>query len=493
VAEGCARGLLGLLPRLVQFMVPLLDDPRPLVRSITCWSLSRFSKWLVEAATGAAQGTTPPPGGAPDTMSKEYGQRQLDGVINALLRRILDNNKRVQEASCSAMATLEEQAGAAGELACRAETILQHLMVAFNHYQRKNLRILYDAIGTLADSIGSHLNKPQFMQGLLPPLLAKWDSLGHANRDVFPLMECVGSIINAVGAGFQPFAETVFNRCLILVQHQLQKLQQGGEMEQEFVVVSLDLMCALVEGLGASVEPLVANSQLLDMLLVLCADRSADVRQSAFELLGDLSKVCARHLVPSIEKILSLVQQNLAPEVVMQHENMSACNNACWAAGELVVRMRQEPAPLWPFVPSVVQCLIPLLQDKRLNNSLLENSTITIGRLGLVCPNQVSQLLPQFMLHWCEALRMIRDDKEKNDAFWGLCQLLHVNPSIGLSNFQPLCNAVASWMRFYDSDLMREVGKILSAYKDYMAEDWTRVWKGIDTPVREKLGQMFGL
>lgn len=93
----------------------------------------------------------------------------------------------------------------------------------------------------------------------------------------------------------------------------------------------------------------------------------------------------------------------------------------------------------------------------------------------------------------CEALRMIRDDKEKNDAFWGLCQLLHVNPSIGLSNFQPLCNAVASWMRFYDSDLMREVGKILSAYKDYMAEDWTRVWKGIDTPVREKLGQMFGL
>lgn len=105
------------------------------VRSITCWSLSRFSKWLVEAATGAAQGTTPPPGGAPDTMSKEYGQRQLDGVINALLRRILDNNKRVQEASCSAMATLEEQAGAAGELACRAETILQHLMVAFNHYQ----------------------------------------------------------------------------------------------------------------------------------------------------------------------------------------------------------------------------------------------------------------------------------------------------------------------------------------------------------------------
>lgn len=33
-------------------------------------------------------------------------------------------------------------------------------MFAFGKYQHKNLLILYDAIGTLADSVGHHLNQP---------------------------------------------------------------------------------------------------------------------------------------------------------------------------------------------------------------------------------------------------------------------------------------------------------------------------------------------
>ena len=36
------------------------------------------------------------------------GHAQFDSVLTGILRRILDNNKRVQEAACSAFATLEE-------------------------------------------------------------------------------------------------------------------------------------------------------------------------------------------------------------------------------------------------------------------------------------------------------------------------------------------------------------------------------------------------
>lgn len=38
--------------------------------------------------------------------------------------------------------------------------ILHVLVTAFGRYQAKNLLMLYDAIGTLADSVGNHLNKP---------------------------------------------------------------------------------------------------------------------------------------------------------------------------------------------------------------------------------------------------------------------------------------------------------------------------------------------
>ncbi|XP_057478503.1 transportin-1-like [Actinidia eriantha] len=135
-----------------------------------------------------------------------------------LLRRILDNNKRVQEAACSAFATLEEEA--AEELVPRLEIILQHLMFAFGKYQRRNLRIVYDAIGTLADAIGRELNEPKYLDIMTPPLIAKWQQLSNSDKDLFPLLECFTSIAQALGTGFSKFAQPVFQRCITIIQSQ---------------------------------------------------------------------------------------------------------------------------------------------------------------------------------------------------------------------------------------------------------------------------------
>lgn len=35
------------LPKLFPFLVQLMDDKRPLVRSISCWASSRLLPWLV--------------------------------------------------------------------------------------------------------------------------------------------------------------------------------------------------------------------------------------------------------------------------------------------------------------------------------------------------------------------------------------------------------------------------------------------------------------
>ena len=49
----------------------------------------------------------------------------------------------------------------------------QNLIFAFQKYQAKNLLILYDAIGTLADSVGRALNQPEHVNTLMPPLVEK--------------------------------------------------------------------------------------------------------------------------------------------------------------------------------------------------------------------------------------------------------------------------------------------------------------------------------
>ncbi|CAF97100.1 unnamed protein product [Tetraodon nigroviridis] len=165
IAEGCMQGMIPYLPELIPHLVQCLSDKKALVRSITCWTLSRYAHWVVSQP--------------PDTYLKP--------LMTELLKRILDSNKRVQEAACSAFATLEEEA--CTELVPYLAFILDTLVFAFSKYQHKNLLILYDAIGTLADSVGHHLNKPEYIQMLMPPLIQKWNQLKDEDKDLFPLLE----------------------------------------------------------------------------------------------------------------------------------------------------------------------------------------------------------------------------------------------------------------------------------------------------------------
>jgi hypothetical protein len=50
------------------------------------------------------------------------------------------------------------------ELVPYLDQIIPPLVEAFRKYQKNNLRILYDAIGTLADNVGHYLNEPKYVQ-----------------------------------------------------------------------------------------------------------------------------------------------------------------------------------------------------------------------------------------------------------------------------------------------------------------------------------------
>ncbi|KAJ9189516.1 hypothetical protein P3X46_000799 [Hevea brasiliensis] len=470
VAEGCINGLYPHLSQIVEFLIPLLDDKFPLIRSISCWTLSRFSKYIVQES------------------GHEKGFEQFDKVLMGLLRRILDTNKRVQEAACSAFATLEEEA--AEELAPRLDIILQHLMCAFGRYQRRNLRIVYDAIGTLADAVGAELNQPTYLEILMPPLIGKWQQLSNSDKDLFPLLECFTSIAQALGPGFSQFAEPVFQRCIHIIQSQhvakVDPVSAGVPYDKEFIVCSLDLLSGLAEGLGSGIESLVSQSSLRDLLLQCCMDNGTDVRQSAFALLGDLAKACAVHLRPRLHEFLDVAAKQLnTPKL---KETMSVANNACWAIGELAVKVHQEISPI---VMTIISCLVPILQhSEELNKSLIENSAITLGRLAWVCPELVSPHMEHFMQSWCIALSLIRDDIEKEDAFRGLCAMVRANPSGALSSLVFMCKAIASWHEIRSEELHNEVCQVLHGYKQMLGNGgWDQYMSALEPPVKEKLSK----
>jgi transportin-1 len=467
VAEGCYNGITPHLPELVPFLIASLSEKRALIRSITCWTLSRYSHWIVSQP------------------HDQYFQQ----LMEELLKRILDSNKRVQEAACSAFATLEEEA--CTELVPYLAYILQTLVFAFGKYQHKNLLILYDAIGTLADSVGNHLNRPEFIELLMPPLIGKWNSLQDEDKALFPLLECLSSVATALQAGFLPYASPVFCRCVGLVEKNLAQSvacmrnpEQYDPPEKDFMIVALDLLSGLAEGLEGAIESLVAESNILDLLCQCIQDPVAEVRQSSFALVGDLTKACFSHVKPFTNRFVPVLSQNLNPEFI------SVCNNATWAIGEVAIQMGNE---MTQYVPLVIPNLVTIINRPNTPKTLLENTAITIGRLGLVCPNDVAQHLQQFIRPWCTSLRNIRDNEEKDSAFRGVCSMIVVNPAGVVQDFIFFCDAVASWVD-PKQDLKEMFFKILHGFKNQVGEEnWKRFSDQFPPLLRETLFSQYAV
>ena len=98
----------------------------------------------------------------------------------------------------------------------------------------------------------------------------------------------------------------------------------------------------------------------------------AEVRQSAFALLGDLSKTCPATVLPNVAQFMPVVAANLDPRYV------SVCNNAAWAAGEMAVKLGGDEMEV--YIPTLVSPLVEIINRANSPRTLLENTSITLGR-----------------------------------------------------------------------------------------------------------------
>lgn len=479
VAEGCMAGIEPHLPTLVPMLLNMLHNKQPLVRSITCWTLGRYSSWC-------AGNDTP-----------EHLQQYFVPTLEGLLAMVLDNNKRVQEAGCSAFATLEEEVGAA--LAPYLGPVLQTLVLAFDRYHQKNMLILYDAVGTLADSVGPALNQPEYIQILMAPLTAKWSALDDNDPDLIPLLECLASVTIAMGSGFAQHALPVYQRCVSIIHANLAAYDQAmasGDPDVDlpdrtFLIVALDLLSGLSQGLGPSMAELVANGQplLLPQMQPCLTNAEPPVRQSAYALLGDLAISAFAQLRPYLPVFLPQLLAQIDPNQF--HETLSVCNNATWAAGEIALQYGSD-VELHQWIPELLSKLMAILRHPKSVKSLSENAAVTIGRLGLVAPQLVAPHLAAFLEPWCQALWDIKDNDEKDSAFRGLCEMIRVNPNGATQGFAYFCNAVVRWQK--PSARLNELfAEILHGFRQMSGEKWGETKAQFPPVIQQRLEERYGV
>lgn len=125
-----------------------------------------------------------------------------------------------------------------------------------------------------------------------------------------------------MGHAFLPYAPPVFKKSCYIIHtslFQYQQFQQNPELDEPdkyFLVVALDLLAGLTQGLNFEIEPLVAQStpNLFSLLMICLKHLQAPVRQSAYALVRALAMGCFAILRPYIPAIMAEIILQLGPD-----------------------------------------------------------------------------------------------------------------------------------------------------------------------------------
>ncbi|KAF2430942.1 ARM repeat-containing protein [Tothia fuscella] len=413
IADGCMDVVQPHLPDLTQYLLSVLGDKEAVVRQITCWALGRYSGWAAH-------------------LEDAGRQQYFVPVMEALLTKMLDGNKRVQEAAASGFANLEEKAKT--KLAPYTPVILQQFVKCFKVYKDRNMYILYDCIQTLAEYAGPSLKEPGQADILMTALLTRWSEVSDQAREMFPLLECLSYVAVALASSFAPFAEPIFTRCISIISQNLEETYRSQGLDspdKDFLVTSLDLLSGIIQALGADQSPQLvskSNPNLFQLLAFCMKDAHVDVRQSAYALLGDCAISTFPQMQPYLPTIMELLIIQLDVHVtgyMAEDQGFPVVNNACWSLGEISVRQKEGMAD---YADAILTKLAAILFNTKIPESLNENAAIAIGRLGIGCPDNLAPHLAQIAPAWLQAISRVSWTEEKIHAFWGFNKVILCNP-----------------------------------------------------------------
>ena len=416
IADGCMDAVLPHLPDLTTYLLSLLQDSEPVVRSITCWTLGRYSAWAANL--------------------DEPGQLQyFVPIMDGLLQRMLDSSKRVQESATSAFANLEEKAKAG--LQPYTSVIIRQFVKCFALFKDRNIVLLYDCVQTLAEHVGEQLKDPELVAMIMPPLIGRYNKVSDQSREMFPLLECLSYVATALGDSFEPFAQPIFARCVTIIHQNLEEAMRAASNpglevpEKDFLVTSLDMLSSMVQALDErrSAELVAAAQPSIFQLLSYCMkDDNNDVRQSAYALLGDFAVFLYPQLRPWIPSMLEVAVAQLDMSQVEydgEETNYAVINNACWSSGEIAMRHGDGMAP---WVGQLLEKLFVILVSKKVPDNLLENAAIALGRLGYGSAGAVAPHLADLTPLFLDAIARVDWMDEKAHALVGFSRVVVRNP-----------------------------------------------------------------
>jgi len=504
LSTGCMDALLPHLAQIFPFLLQNFSDPLPEMRSISCWVLGRYCGLFAEMGSTVLDKNT-----NTEHMVNPEGQSFYQQSLQALLATMFDHTAKVQVAACSALCGLVEASffvtvpaastAAAVEqshvevnvLISQLPAILTAISQAFDKYGIKSTLILIDTIGTIADTVREELKNPQLTALYFPKLMGKLAELEDLDMRMFPLLECLTSVLSVIGLDAQQYVAAIYGRCLGLLSTVLKayavaqehQINTGVEYEgdlpsKDFGICALDVISALSEGLGAVFVQLVNDTQtvgvLFELMFASMKDDLPELRQSGYSLSGEMCKHSFALLQQQPPEMThGLLQRSVQS---LDTDYPLVCNNAAWTIGELALQVGGDF--LVAYIPRTMNQLITALQTAHLQDHLKVNVAVTIGRLAMVDSLEVAELADEYFADWCSVLELPCPLDEKLDAFKGMLTVLHKNPQVILSNktnFYAFLATCSAWQSPPQEPIASGLREVIMKVKEQNPTMWDRV------------------
>ena len=511
--EGCAEGMYDHLPQLHPYLMNQVtaSDTLPQVVCISCWTLAKYSMWAAEETASGRQ---------PLLI-----HQMTEGIVG----RMLDHNRKVQMASCSALGVVVENVQ--DLIIPYLEPVYRTMVTALDRHHTRALLVTLETFGAIAETLGAATGEGTLPSIYIPPLLHIWSEKSKANpmdRVLLPLMESIASISMSIGMSYQPWALETFESAMGTINTAMMILSVDdyySDEDADPMVCATDVLDGLVEGLQSNFAALVSSSakykdHFLTILCTLVGHDVEGVRMSAYALMGDIARQCPVIMQDGTAQLITEAIACIDPMFP------SVCNNAVWALGEVFLQCIGNPAALQPYAVEIVQSLISIIMgsayggEENPMTGLIENASTAMGRMAKVNPSFVSNDLPRFLLEWMNGCAKISDASERVDAFEGLLLAIQANPN-SIQHASPdvvqtvsaLLFAVMSWhipngnfsptilagdyafipFPADHADLHHKMGTFLHQLKDSLGDKWNEVVKHLPVNVRRLLREQYNL
>jgi len=186
------------LNNLVVFLINEINNNNKLIRAITLWTLSRFTRFiLIDNKADSA-----------NNLFKTY--------LSETLKRFDDNDPIVQEAACTSFSTM---------ISVRKEILEPYLSEifkvissVFNKFQGGSMITLFDIISYMSEEYNDHFKNPLITEDLLKVIIQKFYSLNNDDyKNIAPILDILCSLIKACGDLLKGFCSEFLNKSINII------------------------------------------------------------------------------------------------------------------------------------------------------------------------------------------------------------------------------------------------------------------------------------